>query len=138
LANFDFEVLYRPGVKNQAADAMSRLLTSASHLPEPIDEIPVLVVMVTDEEENDVETAPDDDAPHPVIPDRGPRVRVPDEGLTPISFDEIHEEQLCIAVGSHGKATDSSPGTDRRGRPVTYPKHAGRRSSSPHRSDFPT
>jgi hypothetical protein len=94
LANLDFEVFYRPGVKNQAADAMSRLLTSAAHLPEPIDEIPILVVVVTEEEENDIETTPDDDAPHPLIPDRGPRVRVPDEGLTPISFDEIHEKQL--------------------------------------------
>jgi hypothetical protein len=94
IANFDFEVLYRPGMKNQAADAMSRLLTSVAHSPEPIDEIPVLVVIVTEEEENDIETTPDDDAPHPVIPYRGPRVRVPDEGLIPISFDEIHEEQL--------------------------------------------
>jgi Integrase zinc binding domain/RNase H-like domain found in reverse transcriptase len=94
LAIYDFEVLYRPGVKNQAADATSRLLTSAAHPPEPIDEIPVLVVMVTEEEENDIETTPNDDAPLLVIPDRGPRVRVPDEGLTQISFDEIHEEQL--------------------------------------------
>jgi hypothetical protein len=74
LANFNFEVLYRPSVKHQAADAMSRLLTSTAHPPEPIDEIPVLVVMVTEEEENDIETTPDDDAPHQVIPDQGPRV----------------------------------------------------------------
>jgi hypothetical protein len=80
-------------VKNQAADATSRVITSADHPPEPIDEIPVLVVMVTEEEENDIETTPDDDAPHPVIPDLGPRVRALDEGLTPISFDRIHEEQ---------------------------------------------
>jgi hypothetical protein len=50
--------------------------------------------MVAEWDEVELDTVPDEDAPHPVVPNRGPRVRVPEAGLTQISFDEIQELQL--------------------------------------------
>jgi hypothetical protein len=80
LEEFDFSVEYRPGRVNQAADAMSSLQTRCIQVGKSEVDVPVLIVHVpTDEWEGK------DDPPPPVKPDKGPRVRITEDGLQMIT-----------------------------------------------------
>ena len=61
LAEFDYSVEFRPGIKNQAPDALSRLPTDGTDKTPLKDDIPVLAINITKDQERSIEDMCDDE-----------------------------------------------------------------------------